>query len=175
MTLFIHPCYQLAGKNEVSDVQGIDPPAGPKMTSPPPFHRCPAFVGDDPYRVSHGNSSSLAHPAALQRLPRELAGASGQPAWTMGWYFWPVSVFSALVALGSRDLQQRSRTLRRNYPILAHLRYCMEGIGPEIRQYFVQSDTEERPFSREQRSAVYQRATNVLDKKPFGSVLDMYA
>ncbi|MFO8044712.1 MAG: hypothetical protein R6U30_02420 [Halomonas sp.] len=97
------------------------------------------------------------------------------PAWTMGWYFWPVSVFSALVALGSRDLQQRSRTLRRNYPILAHLRYCMEGIGPEIRQYFVQSDTEERPFSREQRSAVYQRATNVLDKKPFGSVLDMYA
>lgn len=97
------------------------------------------------------------------------------PAWAMGAPFWPVLLFAALVALGTWDLQQRSRTLRRNYPILAHLRYCMEGIGPEIRQYFVQSDTEERPFSREQRSAVYQRAKDVLDKKPFGSVLDMYA
>ncbi|MDW7745428.1 FMN-binding glutamate synthase family protein [Halomonas sp.] len=97
------------------------------------------------------------------------------PAWAMGAPFWPVPLFAALVALGTWDLRQRSRTLRRNYPILAHFRYCMEGIGPEIRQYFVQSDTEERPFSREQRSAVYQRAKNVLDKKPFGSILDMYA
>ncbi|WP_290906051.1 FMN-binding glutamate synthase family protein [Halomonas sp.] len=97
------------------------------------------------------------------------------PAWAMGAPLWPVLLFAALVALGTWDLRQRSRTLRRNYPILAHLRYCMEGIGPEIRQYFVQSDTEERPFSREQRSAVYQRAKNILDKKPFGSVMDMYA
>lgn len=96
-------------------------------------------------------------------------------AWPLGAPFWWILPFAGLVALGSWDVRQCSRTLRRNYPILAHFRYCLESIGPEIRQYFVQSDTEERPFSREQRSAVYQRAKNVLDKKPFGSVLDMYA
>jgi len=60
------------------------------------------------------------------------------------------------------------------HPILAHFRYSLESIGPEIRQYFIQSDTEEHPFSREQRSIVYQRAKNTLDKRPFGSQLDMY-
>ncbi len=88
---------------------------------------------------------------------------------------WPAAVFAALAALGTRDLLQRRHTVSRNYPILAHLRYFLESIGPEIRQYFIQSDTEERPFSREQRSVVYQRAKQVADKKPFGSQLDMYA
>lgn len=79
----------------------------------------------------------------------------------------------ALVVLGLRDVFQRRHTVSRNYPILAHFRYFLESIGPEIRQYFIQSDTEERPFSREQRTIVYQRAKNVLDKRPFGSQLDM--
>ncbi len=82
-------------------------------------------------------------------------------------------VFLVLVAVGTWDLFQRKRTVSRNYPILAHFRYFLESIGPEIRQYFIQSDTEERPFSREQRALVYQRAKNVLDKRPFGSQLDM--
>lgn len=88
---------------------------------------------------------------------------------------WPAAVFGVLTALGTRDLLQRQHTVSRNYPILAHLRYFLESIGPEIRQYFIQSDTEERPFSREQRSIVYQRAKQVAEKKPFGSQLDMYA
>ena len=83
--------------------------------------------------------------------------------------------FATLVALGTFDLRQRRRTVSRNYPILAHLRYGLEAIGPEIRQYFIQADTEPRPFSREQREAVYQRAKNSMDKKPFGSLHDMYA
>ncbi|MFL1404531.1 FMN-binding glutamate synthase family protein [Marinobacter sp. M1N3S26] len=82
-------------------------------------------------------------------------------------------VFLALVIVGVWDLVQRRRTVSRNYPILAHFRYFLESIGPEIRQYFIQSDTEERPFSREQRALVYQRAKDVLDKRPFGSQLDM--
>lgn len=90
------------------------------------------------------------------------------------WYLVPAVVLGLLSALGTRDLLQRSRTVSRNYPILAHFRYFLESIGPEIRQYFIQSDTEERPFSREQRAIVYQRAKNVLDKRPFGSQLDMY-
>lgn len=96
-------------------------------------------------------------------------------AYRMPEYLVPALVFLGLVAVGIHDMVQRRRTVSRNYPILAHFRYFLESIGPEIRQYFIQSDTEERPFSREQRSLVYQRAKNVLDKRPFGSQLDMSA
>lgn len=83
-------------------------------------------------------------------------------------------VFGALTALGTYDLLQRRHTVRRNYPIMANFRWLFESIGPEIRQYFIEADTEERPFSREQRTVVYQRAKNILDKRPFGSQLPMY-
>ena len=67
--------------------------------------------------------------------------------------------------LGTYDLLQKKHTISRNYPILANIRYLLESIGPEIRQYFIQSDTEERPFSREQRTIIYQRAKNVLEDR----------
>lgn len=91
-----------------------------------------------------------------------------------GWFIALPFIFGALATLGTWDLLQSKRTVSRNYPILAHFRYFLESIGPEIRQYFIQSDTEERPFSREQRSIIYQRAKNILDKRPFGSQLGMY-
>jgi glutamate synthase domain-containing protein 2 len=84
------------------------------------------------------------------------------------------AVFGLLAALGTWDLLQARSTLRRNYPLLAHLRYGLESIGPEIRQYFIQSDIEKAPFSRDQRSLVYQRAKGVMDVVPFGSELDIY-
>lgn len=90
-----------------------------------------------------------------------------------GWYVVPAA-FAVLSIIGTWDVLQRKRTVSRNYPILANFRYFLESIGPEIRQYFIQSDTDERPFSREQRTIVYQRAKNVLDKRPFGSQLNMY-
>ena len=93
--------------------------------------------------------------------------------WAGSGYIIP-AIFAALAALGTWDLLQRSHTVSRNYPIMANFRYLFESVGPEIRQYFIQSDTEERPFSREQRTIVYQRAKNVLDKRPFGSQLGMY-
>lgn len=89
-------------------------------------------------------------------------------------WLWGVAIFGMLAGLGLYDLRQTRRTVSRNYPILAHVRYVLESIGPEIRQYFIQSDLDERPFSREQRAVVYQRAKNESDKKPFGSLLDMY-
>jgi glutamate synthase domain-containing protein 2 len=64
--------------------------------------------------------------------------------------------------------------LRRNYPILAHFRYGLESIGPEMRQYFIQSDTAEVPFSRLQRALVYQRSKAVRDTRPFGTLIDVY-
>lgn len=89
-------------------------------------------------------------------------------------WLWGVAIFGLLAGLGIYDLRQTRRTVSRNYPILAHARYFLESIGPEIRQYFIQSDLDERPFSREQRAVVYQRSKNESDKKPFGSLLDMY-
>src|SRR5699024_8411372 len=94
--------------------------------------------------------------------------------WFSLWWLIPLALFAALAVLGTWDVWQTSHTVSRNYPIMAHFRYQLESIGPEIRQYFIESDTEKRPFSREQRSLVYQRAKNVRDTKPFGSVLDMY-
>ncbi|QIL20497.1 FMN-binding glutamate synthase family protein [Thermomonas sp. HDW16] len=91
-----------------------------------------------------------------------------------GWW-WGVAAFGGLSLLGTLDLLQRRSTLRRNYPILAHFRYGLESIGPEMRQYFIQSDTAEVPFSREQRALVYQRGKGVSDVRPFGSLHDPYA
>lgn len=79
------------------------------------------------------------------------------------------------VALGFADIVQKSHSILRNFPVLGHLRYAMESVRPELRQYFVESDQEENPFSREKRSVIYQRAKNVLDTKPFGTRRNVYA
>ncbi|MDM5177676.1 FMN-binding glutamate synthase family protein [Massilia sp. CCM 8695] len=89
-----------------------------------------------------------------------------------GW--WLVVLSGALGAVGIADLSQTRRALRRNYPILAHFRFFFESIRPEIRQYFLEDDTDAKPFSRNQRSIVYQRAKMETDKRPFGTQLDVY-
>jgi glutamate synthase domain-containing protein 2 len=91
------------------------------------------------------------------------------PAWA-----WPAGIFSGLALIGVWDLLQTRHAVRRNYPVIAHIRYLLESIGPEIRQYFIEADNDERPFSREQRAIVFQRAKNALDKRPFGTQLDVY-
>jgi len=88
---------------------------------------------------------------------------------------WSALGFGALALVGAWDFGQTRHSIRRNYPVLAHLRFLFEKIRPEIRQYFVEDDTEERPFSRNQRSIVYQRAKQELDKRPFGTQLDVHA
>ena len=67
---------------------------------------------------------------------------------------------------------QKKHTLLANFGILAFLRYFLEGIGPEFRQYLYSSDTEEKPFNRTERRAVYTKAKNQGDASSFGSVLD---
>ncbi|TWI11666.1 FMN-binding glutamate synthase family protein [Aerolutibacter ruishenii] len=99
-------------------------------------------------------------------------------AWSSASGTWPllgVVVFGALALLGTADLLQTRSTLRRNYPLLAHFRYSLESIGPELRQYFFQSDTVEVPYSRQQRALIYQRSKSVNDVLPFGSQQDTYA
>jgi glutamate synthase domain-containing protein 2 len=87
---------------------------------------------------------------------------------------WVAAAFGAPTLLGLWDLFASRSTVSRNYPILARMRYFLESIGPQIRQYFIEADIEERPFSREQRDLVYQRATDTLDLKPFGTLSAVY-
>ncbi len=87
---------------------------------------------------------------------------------------WGLLIFGAFAALGTWDLLQTRSTLRRNYPILAHFRYGLESIGPEMRQYFIESDTTEVPYSRQQRALIYQRAKGINDTRPFGTLQDVY-
>jgi glutamate synthase domain-containing protein 2 len=80
-----------------------------------------------------------------------------------------------LTGLGLRDTRQRRHSVLRNYPVIGHLRFLLEFIRPEMRQYFIESDNEAAPFSRQQRSIVYQRAKGQADKRPFGTQLDVQA
>jgi len=78
-----------------------------------------------------------------------------------------------LAVTGFRDLVQTRKAVLRNYPVIGHMRYLLEFIRPEIRQYFIESDNEAAPFSRQQRSLVYQRAKGVPDQRPFGTQRDV--
>ena len=86
----------------------------------------------------------------------------------------PIFIFGALTLLGVRDLTQKSHAVLRNYPISAHMRFLLEEIRPEMRQYFFESEKDGMPFSRDTRAVVYQRAKMVLDKRPFGTQEDVY-
>jgi glutamate synthase domain-containing protein 2 len=86
-----------------------------------------------------------------------------------------VLVFAGLTALGFRDTQQTRHSVLRNYPVIGHLRFLLEFIRPEMRQYFIEGDNEAAPFSRQQRSLVYQRAKGDPDKRPFGTQMDVGA
>ncbi len=88
--------------------------------------------------------------------------------------FWFL-VFTGLSVLGYRDLRQTKSAVLRNYPVIGHLRFMLEKIRPEMRQYFIESDTEATPFSRSQRSLAYARAKGETDKRPFGTQLDVKA
>src|SRR5258706_75430 len=87
---------------------------------------------------------------------------------------WPAAIFALLTWVGLLDYAQPRQAIRRNYPVLAHFRFFFEFIRPEIRQYFIEADTEELPFARSQRSIIYQRAKNAADKRPFGTQLNVY-
>jgi len=90
-----------------------------------------------------------------------------------GWY-WPLGILGALTLSGIVDLLQRRSTLRRNYPVASYVRFLVESFRPEIRQYLIENDDDEVPFSRAQRAIVYQRAKGALETRPFGSQQAFY-
>jgi len=90
-------------------------------------------------------------------------------------FLFVLAVALIFAAIGTYDVTQSHHSLLRNYPIAARIRFLLEEIRPEIRQYFLESDTDGTPFNRAKRSIVYQRAKGALDKRPFGTQLDVYA
>ena len=86
----------------------------------------------------------------------------------------PLVIFGAFVLLGLRDLMQTRRAILRNYPIAAHIRFILEHIRPELRQYFFEAEKDGTPFPRDKRALVYQRAKRELDTRPFGTHYDVY-
>lgn len=92
---------------------------------------------------------------------------------TSGKGLWWLIAAALLVLLGLWDMLQKRHAILRNYPVMGHFRFIFEFIRPEIRQYFIEGDTEALPFSRAERSLVYQRAKGQVDNRPFGTQLDV--
>ncbi|WP_434777317.1 FMN-binding glutamate synthase family protein [Neisseria sp. Ec49-e6-T10] len=88
------------------------------------------------------------------------------------WIWALFTIFGLLSLIGIYDVIQQRHAVLRNYPILGHMRYLIENIRPEIRQYLVEAENEALPFSRAQRSLVYRRAKNLTADQPFGTLLD---
>ncbi len=96
----------------------------------------------------------------------------------IGIFIWPLPGFIVLVillvTLGLYDLFQKKHTILRNFPVIGHMRYLLEMIGPELHQYFVESDTDGKPIDRNHRNYIYERAKEQNQTHPFGSALNVY-
>jgi glutamate synthase domain-containing protein 2 len=86
---------------------------------------------------------------------------------------WALLITMPLLILAIRDRMQKKHAIIRNFPVIGHLRYFFEWLRPELRQYFIESDTDGKPFSRRQRSLVYQRAKNARQTVPFGTAFEI--
>lgn len=93
--------------------------------------------------------------------------------WTPFW--WALAVLIPLILVGISDMVQPSHAIMRNFPVVGRGRYLMETLRPGIRQYFIESDTEETPISRINRNVVYQRSKKVNDTVPFGTQFNLYS
>lgn len=91
----------------------------------------------------------------------------------MPWWFWLLAI---LLVIAIRDIFfQRAHTISHNFPIVGHLRYWLESIGPETRQYFVANNREELPFNRIERGWIYASAKKENNYEGFGTDRDIYA
>ncbi|MFG3280958.1 FMN-binding glutamate synthase family protein [Streptomyces sp. NPDC048111] len=90
------------------------------------------------------------------------------------WWWAAAAPLLAVAATGIHDLVQRRHSVLRNYPVLGHARFLLEAIRPEMQQYFIERDYDGRPYDRDTRSTVYERAKGTADQDPFGTELDVY-
>lgn len=99
-------------------------------------------------------------------------GILGQFLWEP--FYILLGLTGCLLLVGVYDLLQRQHSILRNYPVIGHLRFLLESAGPEIHQYFVESNTSGRPFDRDARNLIYRRSKGIEAVKPFGTELDVY-
>jgi len=90
------------------------------------------------------------------------------------WFLAPSIMFVAFTGLGLRDFAKKTHPVRANYPLMGRIRYVLESVRPELRQYFWESDTDETPYSRNQRAMVYQRSKDNQAKRSFGTERNVY-
>lgn len=90
------------------------------------------------------------------------------------WWWCAAGPLIAAAVAGTYDITQKHHSVLRNYPIIGHLRYLMEGVRPEFQQYFIERNYDGRPFDRDTRSTVYERAKGTADVDPFGTELSVY-
>src|SRR6478752_4039370 len=99
-----------------------------------------------------------------------LALLAGGPGWIV------VAVVLAVPALlGVYDLVQRRHSVLRNYPVIGHLRFALESVRPEFQQYFIERNDDGRPYDRDTRTAIYERAKGVKDEQAYGTERDVAA
>ncbi len=99
-----------------------------------------------------------------------LASANGSVLWIVF-----AVLLGALSAVGLHDVIQRRHSILRNYPLLGHMRFAFEAVRPEIQQYFIERNTDGRPFDRDTRASIYQRAKGEKDEQGYGSERDFTA
>jgi len=88
-------------------------------------------------------------------------------------HYWIPIFLTFLYLLGIYNTYQTKHAILRNFPVLGYFRYIFEEISPEIQQYFIERETDGKPFPRNQRSAVYRRSKNLSDTVPFGTQLEI--
>jgi len=86
----------------------------------------------------------------------------------LGWW-WLVGIAAVLLAVALYDVLQRTHAVLRNYPVVGHLRYLLELVRPELQQYFINRNFDGRPYDRDTRSIIYQRAKGIEGVKAFGT------
>jgi glutamate synthase domain-containing protein 2 len=82
-------------------------------------------------------------------------------------------IFGAVALVGIYDLAQRRHSILRNYPILGHARFALESIRPELQQYFIERNYDGRPYDRDTRTSIYERAKGVKDEQAYGTERDV--
>ncbi len=112
--------------------------------------------------------AALATAAVLFAAALALALATTAPGWIA-----VAAVLAVPVLVGIYDLLQRRHSVLRNYPIIGHLRFAMETIRPELQQYFIERNYDGRPYDRDTRTAIYERAKGLKDEQAYGTERDV--
>jgi glutamate synthase domain-containing protein 2 len=101
------------------------------------------------------------------------AAAIGAAAAVSAWWLLAAVPLLLLLALGVHDVLQRRHSILRGFPVLGHVRYLLEYIRPELQQYFVERNYDGRPYDRDTRSVIYQRAKGTHGEQAFGTERDV--